>query len=125
MKTDKPIKPKPIIESVDEVIGDLLPPSLLGHINEYPESIDHVDAEAEIILQANPRRTGWMLVNLSDYEIYVAFSNRASSTFGFTVDASGALGFCTATDPEEACQAEVWASAEQDDCRIYLYEVVR
>lgn len=123
MKSDKLIRP--IVESVQETIGDLSPALRPpGHINEYPESIDHVDTEAEILLHANPRRTGWMLVNLSDYEIYVAFSNRVSSTFGFTVDAGGALGFCTVTDPEEACSTEVWASAEQDDCRIYLYEVV-
>lgn len=124
-----PLRTKAIVESVQEGApcgSCAVNGTAEGTINEYPESVDHVDAAPGILLQANPRRIGWMLVNLSDYEVYVAFSNRASSTFGFTVDSEGgALSFSDVTDPLAVCQAEVWASAEQDDCKIYLYEVVK
>lgn len=95
-----------------------------GKIVEYPESVDHVDTVPGTILTANPRRCSWYLFNLSDNEIYVAFSNRVSSTYGLVVEANGGyLSFNCIIDPFIPPR-EVWASAAADDSKIYLFEVI-
>lgn len=93
-------------------------------INEYPSSIRELDTTVERILEENCQRVSWYLFNLSSNTIYVAFSNKPSSTYGIPLATKCFLQFSADEDPGIPPK-EVWACASANDSVIYLFEVVK
>jgi len=76
------------------------------------------------VLNNNPNRLGWLIVNQSANTVYVALSNRVSATYGVRLDANG--GFCSMVWDEDfhATGWAVWAIATGVDSKIYVLEIV-
>jgi len=74
------------------------------------------------ILANNPDRFQWLLVNLSGYDIYVAFTREVSSSRGVLVPASGGYMTMHAREDGESVTYEVFAISPGGKAAIYVVE---
>ncbi len=108
------------LEKIYELKG--LMGGLDGKITEYPRSSTYVDADPEVILDADPKRLAWYLFNLSSNDMYVGFNHRVASNRCILVPTMSALFVHFFEDPV-VVKAEIWAAGSADSTNFYLFDV--
>jgi len=83
---------------------------------------NRVGTTPTLVLRNNPDRFQWLIVNLSAYNVYVAFTREVSSTRGVLVAASGGALAMHAREDGEAVTYEVYAISPDGIAAIYVIE---
>jgi hypothetical protein len=81
-----------------------------------------VGTTAVKVLNNNPDRIGWLIVNLSANTIYIAYGPDVSSTKGISIALNGGTASSVVSEDGEAVTYEVWAVAAGADSAIYVVE---
>jgi len=82
-----------------------------------------VGTSPALVLQNNPDRLMWLIVNLSSYNVYIAFEPDVSTTKGVLLSANGGSCSMSVDEDGEAVTHEVWAIAGAANCPIYVLEM--
>lgn len=90
---------------------------------ENPET-NSVGTDAVRILQENPRRLSFQVVNLSANSLYIAPTNQVSSTRGIFLAANGGIVSLIWDRDFELCSHEWYAVASGAASDIYVLENV-
>ncbi len=85
--------------------------------------VNTVGTSPTLILQNNPDRLMFLIINLSSSNMYVAFSPDVSPSKGILLSASGGSVSFTVDDDGEAVTREVWAVAGAANSPIYVIEM--
>ena len=85
--------------------------------------VSSVGTSATKILNNNPDRLAWILINLGTEEIYVAFESDVSSNKGILVDKNGGFLVLTVDEDFHLVGYEVWAISPSTTNNIYIVEV--
>jgi len=86
--------------------------------------VSAVGTTATRIFNNNPRRLGWLAVNLSANTIYVALSSDVSPTKGIRLDANGGWASMIWDEDFHATGWAIWAIATGANSSLYTLEVV-
>jgi hypothetical protein len=84
--------------------------------------ISSVGTSATLILQNNPDRFHWLIINMSANTIYLAFDKDVSSTKGIILGGNGGYASMSADDDGESVCHEVWAVASGANSAVYAVE---
>ena len=76
------------------------------------------------ILANNPKRLGWVIVNLSSNTLYISFSNAVSSSRGVRLNANGGEASMVFDEDFHAVGWAIWGVASGASSAIYSYEIV-
>jgi len=85
---------------------------------------DKVGTTPKKILDNNPDRLAWFVVNLSPNTLYLHFSNDVSSTKGIFVAPNGGFASMIYDEDFHAVGWEIWGKATDEDSNIYVVEIV-
>jgi hypothetical protein len=77
------------------------------------------------VLNDNPDRIAWFIINLSANIVYISYSPDVSSTKGIILAANGGTANSTVRDDGDAVTYEIWAKAAADNSTIYVIEYVK
>jgi len=86
---------------------------------------DEVGTKATEVLRLNPDRFQWLIVNLSPYTIYIAYTYQVSSTRGIVIAANGGFATMHAREDGEAVTYPVYAISPDGKAKIYVIEFER
>jgi hypothetical protein len=114
-----------IVGSIEEELpaGGAMKVGIDGLVTENPGTEDHVDTVASRLLMPNKARVSWYIINLSDSTyVYLAFSQRVSSTFGIPLPPKQYVQVDIDED-KWLVNREVWAKAEADATPVYIIEL--
>jgi hypothetical protein len=75
------------------------------------------------LLQNDPSRVGWSLINLGAHPIYVSFDPEPSDTNGLYVAAHGGTISLVWNEDFELITKAIWAIADTADVTVYLVGV--
>jgi hypothetical protein len=84
--------------------------------------VSSVGTSAAKVLNNNPDRIGWLIINLSANTLYIAYSPDVSSSKGIQIAANGGTASSIVTEDGEAVANEVWAVATGANSSIYVVE---
>jgi hypothetical protein len=76
------------------------------------------------ILYNNPDRFAWIIINLSNFDVYVGWTPDVGPTKGVKLDPNGGNVISLADEDLELTGYEVYARAAASNCSIYVLEVV-
>jgi len=79
---------------------------------------------AQVVLDNNPNRLAWIIVNLSTAEVYLALRHDVSPTKGVRLDASGGSASMVWDEDFQATGWAIWGVATAANSPIYSLEVV-
>lgn len=85
--------------------------------------ISSVDATAKKVLDNNPNRVAWIIINLSANNIYVALSRDVSSSKGILLSPNGGFASMVWDEDFQMTGWEIWAIAPAGASAIYVLEV--
>ena len=85
--------------------------------------VAEVGTSALTVLQNNPDRVFWLVVNLSTNIVYVALKSDVAATKGIRLDANGGWVSMSVEEDGEAVGYEVFAVATGEDSAIYVLEM--
>jgi len=85
--------------------------------------VAQVGVDAVTVLQNNPDRVFWLIINLSDNTIYVAFKSDVSATKGIRLDANGGFASACVDEDGELPAYEVFAMATGAASAIYVLAI--
>jgi len=77
---------------------------------------------AAIVLYQNPDRFQWLIINLGDYDIYVAFKSDVSRAKGIRIPAGGGYASMHVDEDGEAVTYELWGISPDGTVNIYVVE---
>jgi len=84
-----------------------------------------VDTKATKVLNNNPDRIFWLVINLSLNKGYVGWDSEVSSTKGIPIGASGGYVSCNVEEDGELVIYEVYAINENAQGTYYVVEIER
>jgi hypothetical protein len=76
------------------------------------------------VLDNNPDRLAWFIVNLSSNVVYLHFDNSVSSSKGIAVSPNGGFASMVYDEDFHAVGWEIWAKATGEDSSIYVVEII-
>lgn len=86
--------------------------------------VDSVGISPVRILDNNPNRVGYLIVNVGSYPLYVAFSDAVSVTYGIYVAPAGGMVSAVWDEDFDLVGYELWGVAGGGTTKIYVHEVV-
>ena len=82
------------------------------------------DASATRVLDLNPRRLFWLLVNRGVDDVSLRFESYDVDAFGILATAYGGIVSASVDEDGEAVTYEVWAQSLRGSVPLYVVEVV-
>lgn len=90
----------------------------------YDPVTNTVDVVPQRVATANPNRVALTIVNLSNFNIYIAWDNQVSSTRGILLDAQGGNLTLYWEDDLELVTQEVWGVSPAGAASIFVVETL-
>jgi len=96
---------------------------MLLHLEKEPKTVN-VTTTVTKILEHNGDRVHFLVVNLGDYDVFVAPSSRVSTSYGIKLSAHG--GSCTfdIDDDGLVVTMDFYAVSESGTSTLFIYEIV-
>jgi hypothetical protein len=83
-----------------------------------------VGTSAVKVLDNNPDRVGWFIVNLSSNVIYLHFDSSVSPSKGIAISPNGGFASMVWDEDFHAVGWEIWAKASGEGSQIYVVEII-
>jgi len=93
------------------------------HTAKEPKRVD-VGTSVTKILEHNADRLHFLVVNLGDYNVYIAPSSKVSTNFGIKIVAHGGSVCFDVDDDGIAVTSDFYAVAEAGTNPLFIYEIV-
>jgi hypothetical protein len=76
------------------------------------------------VLDNNPDRVGWFIVNLSPNNVYIHFASDVSSSKGVFLAPNGGMASMVWDEDFHAVGWEIWGIASASNSSIYVVEII-
>lgn len=86
--------------------------------------ISSIGTDIKRVLDNNPNRLAWTIINLSSNDLYLGFDNDVSSNKGVYVAANGGSASMLYRDDFDPTGWEIWGKASGAGSNIYVIEIV-
>ena len=95
---------------------------MLLHLEKEPKVVT-VSTTVTKILEHNGDRVHFLIVNLGDYDVYIAPSSRVSTSYGIKLPSHGGSVTFDVDDDGLVVTMDFYAVAESGSCPLFIYEI--